>query len=643
MEKNLHKIKYLNLYISLIVASIFITLYFLNFSSLSKFNNNFIDLFFNLRGEVDGSRDIVIVDIDEISLNELGRWPWRRDKIATLLKNLTEYEAGIIGFDMVFAESDGSSPRKIAKELGIEIKDAKDYDEIFAQEIQNSPAILGYVFNMEQNFTNYTPLVNAIFIEKSKPNENFLPIAKGVTANLEIFQNSAYSSGSFNMFVDSDGVVRYVPMLFLFEGMIYPSLSLEMVRVALGERVVNINYDEFGVESIQIGDLIIPTDKFGRLFINFAGAKKSYRYISALDVYQKRVKKGELEGKIVLIGTSAAGLLDLRSTPFDEAIPGVEVHANAIDNIINQNFLQKPSNIIGMDILNILLFSILAGLILLFSSIIVSIVLSFGFMLFMITFFYLLMFKYGIVINFIYPLASAIVVMIVIFLIKLFIESKQKEQILNKFAKKVSPAVAQTLIKSQNLDLNATEKEITIFFSDVRNFTTISEEFDSASKLIEYLNRYMSPMSEVIIKNQGTIDKYIGDAIMAYWNAPLEVSDHADKAVKSALEQLDRLNELNKELKEQNLPLINIGIGIHTGEAVVGEMGSVDRSDYTIIGDSVNLASRVEGLCKEYKAQILITKQTKDRLRGNYNIKEIGSVSVKGKKKLVSIYQVLPK
>ncbi len=640
MECKLHKIKYLNLYISLIVAFIFIVLYTLNLSSIKKFDNNFIDMFFNLRGEVVASKDIVIVDIDERSLNRLGRWPWRRDKVATLLDNLRDYEVGIVGFDMVFAESDGSSPKKIAKELNIEIKNAKDYDEIFAKSIANAPAVLGYVLNMEQNFSNYTPSVNAIFIQKNKPDEDFLPKAKGVTSNIKILQDSAYSSGSFNMFPDSDGVVRYVPMLFSLDGMIYPSLSLEMLRLALGVGMVNINYDEFGVLNIEMGEIKIPTDKYGRLFVNFAGAKKSYRYISALDVYEKRVKKSALEGKIVLIGTSAAGLLDLRSTPFDETIPGVEIHANAIDNIINQNFLQKPSNIEGLNILNILISSIIAGAILIGSSIALSLVLSVGFIFLMLVGFYKLMFDYGVVISFIYPLLSVISVMIIIFLIKLFQESKQKEQILSKFSKKVSPAVAQTLIKSQ-IDFSASEREISIFFSDVRNFTSISEGFGSAHDLIEYLNRYMSPMSEIIIKNQGTIDKYIGDAIMAYWNAPLEVENHADKALTSALEQLEALDRLNKELAKENLPPIYIGIGIHSGEAVVGEMGSRDRSDYTIIGDSVNIASRVEGLCKEYKAEILITKQTKDRLKLNYNIKEIGQVSVKGKKESITIYQVL--
>ncbi len=623
------------------IASFFIVLYYANTQSVQKFNNNFIDMFFNIRGEVDVSNNIVIVDIDEKSLQTLGRWPWRRDKLAKLLDNLTEYGVGVVGFDMVFAEEDGSSPKKIAKELGIEIENAKDYDEIFAKSILNSPSILGYILNMEQNFSNYTPTVNGIFVQRGKKEQDYIPIAKGVTANIEILQKSAYSSGSFNMFPDSDGVVRYVPMLFSLDGTIYPSLSLEIIRVALGEKMVFVNYDEFGIQSLEIGELKIPTDKNGRLFINFAGTQKRYHYISALDVYEKKVNKADLEGKIVLIGTSASGLLDLRSTPFDQAMPGVEIHANVMDNIINENFLQKPSNAVGINTLIIFFLTMFVLMILSIRSVFLSLLFSILFITLVLVAFYYLMFDYKIVLDIIYPILSVLVTMAALFVANLFFESRQKEQILSKFAKKVSPAVADALIKSGNVDFSAEDKEITIFFSDVRNFTSISEGFESAHSLIDYLNRYMSPMSEVIIKNGGTIDKYIGDAIMAYWNAPLDVADHADCAVTSALEQLRKLDVLNLELEKQNLPLVHIGIGIHTGGAVVGEMGSLDRSDYTIIGDNVNIASRVEGLCKQYSAEILITQQTKERLKRIYNTKMIGSVSVKGKKEPVVIYQVL--
>ncbi len=634
------KIKMVNFYIALVIASLFILLYMTNKTSIQKFNNNFIDMYFNIRGEVPASPDIVIIDIDEISLQKLGHWPWRRDKIAHIVDNLTALGVGVIGFDMVFAEEDDASPSKVAKEYNLTLKNPIDYDEIFAKSIASSPSILGYVLNMEQNYTNTMPNVNAIFIEKNRPRQEYLPLAHGVTANIPLLQEAAYSSGSFNMFPDADGVVRSVPLLIKFDGVIYPSLSLEILRVALGASMVEVDYDTYGVESIMIGDVRIPTDANGRLFVNFAGAKNSYTYISALDIYEGRVKKEDIEGKITLLGTSAAGLLDLRAIPFDKMIPGVEIHANVMDNIMQKNFLQKPSNAEGINILVILFSTLIASMILSIFSPFVALSLSLGFLALFHYGLYTLMFQEGVILNIIYPTLSIVTVILALFFSNLFYESRQKERILGKFAKKVSPAVAEALIKSGNVDFKANEREVSIFFSDIRSFTSISEGFSSAHDLIDYLNDYMSPMSDIIIKNAGTIDKYIGDAIMAYWNAPLDVTYHADMAVTSAIEQIEALKPLNEKLKKEALPEIKIGIGIHTGEVVVGEMGSHDRSDYTIIGDTVNLGSRVEGLCKVYFSEILISEATKESLVQTYKLREVDSVLVKGKEKAVTLFSV---
>jgi adenylate cyclase len=635
------KTKVVNFYIAVVIALLFILLYIANTTSIQRFNNNFIDMYFNIRGEVPASRDIVIIDIDENSLQKLGHWPWRRDKIAHIVDNLTAMGVGVIGFDMVFAEEDDASPSKVAKEYNLTLKNPIDYDEIFAKSIASSPSILGYVLNMEQNYTLTIPNVNAVFIEKNRPNTAYLPQAHGVTANIPILQEAAYSSGSFNMFPDADGVVRSVPLLYRYDGMIYPSLSLEILRIALGVSMVEVLYDTYGVEAIKVGDIRIPTDANGRLFVNFAGAKKSYHYISAWDIYHDNVKREEIEGKIALLGTSAAGLLDLRAMPFDMMIPGVEIHANVMDNMMQQNFLQKPSNIEGVNILMILFSTLIAGFIVSLFSPFLSLGLSLGFLGLFHVALYHMMFDEGMILNIIYPTLSIVTVILALFFSNFFHESRQKETILGKFAKKVSPAVAETLIKSGNVDFKANEREVSIFFSDIRSFTTISEGFDSPHALIDYLNDYMSPMSDIIIKNGGTIDKYIGDAIMAYWNAPLDVKNHADMAVSSAIEQLDALIPLNKKLREKGLAKIEIGIGIHTGDVVVGEMGSHDRSDYTIIGDTVNLGSRVEGLCKVYASEILITQDSKDRLKNSYKLREIDSVVVKGKEKAVTLYSVL--
>ncbi len=631
----------LNFYLATIISILFISLYLWTPEKLERFNNNFIDLFFNIRGEKEASKDIIIIDIDEQSLQELGHWPWRRDKIARVIDNLTALGVGVIGYDMVFAEPEHNSPRKILRDFNISIQNAVDYDEIFAKSIASSPSILGMVFNFEHNFSNGTPNLGAMFLERDRVGDGNLLYAKGVTSNIELFRDSAYSSGSFNMFPDSDGVVRHVPMIFSYDDMLYPSISLEIVRVALGIDMVEVVYDHEGVESIFLSELEIPTDGHGQLFVNFVGKKNSYKYISALDIYHNRVDKREIEGKIALLGTSASGMLDLRATPFDTTIAGVEIHANVIDNIINDDFIQKPFFATSVDLVIIIFLAFLSAFLISFfspwRSLLISVLIFGGFEYAL----FVMMFDYGLILNMLFPFLTFLLSTLSIFFMNFLQASNQKEMIRDKFAKKVSPRVAEALIKNQNTDFSADDKEVTIFFSDVRNFTTISEGFSSAHDLIDYLNSYMSPMSEIIISHDGTIDKYIGDAIMAYWNAPVDVKHHADQAVKSALEQFKALEYLNISLAEKSLPAIEIGIGIHTGEVVVGEMGSKDRSDYTIIGDSVNLCSRIEGLCKPYGVKLLITEDTLKRLNGNYKVREIDRVQVKGKEKAVVIYEVV--
>jgi adenylate cyclase len=538
---------------------------------------------------------------------------------------------------MVFAEADRSSPKRVLKELNITSAVAKDYDEILAKTLANSPAILGMVFNFEKNIpTNQPPRQNAIFKEKNKQNFNdYIPKALGYTTNLSILSQNSYSSGSFNVFSDSDGVVRYVPMLFSYDGTIYPSLSLEMVRVMLGVKIVEIYYDENGVVGLKLGDLEIPTDRYGRVFVNYRG-DRSYRYISAVDVYENRVDKKELEGKILLFGTSASGLLDLRSTPFSSVFPGVEIHANVLDNIINSEFISSPSYLLGQNIVVIFVAVFILTFILRFLSPFLSLVFSFVYISTLFYYLYHEMFFNGTLLNFLYPILAVVATVFYMLFNKLFIESKQKELIKKKFATKVSPAVVEELLKN-DVDFSAKEKEITIFFSDIRNFTTISEEFGSAKKLLEYLNSYLSKMSEIVISSQGTIDKYIGDAVMAYWNAPISQDSHSDLALKCAIKQLESLEELNKTLT----PPISIGIGIHTGVATVGEIGSQSRSDFTIIGDSVNLCSRLEGLTKAYGAKIIISEDTKQKLKNSYKIRELDLVQVKGKNRSIKIYEVL--
>ncbi len=628
------------------VALLFSVLYLWYPGFLQRFDDSLRDQFFLLRGEIEASEDIVIVDIDEASLRALGQWPWPRNIMAKIVEHLTSAGAAAIGFDILFAEEDRTSPRRVAKILGLtnsEEEKIPDYDRIFADALMKAPAVLGFVFNFESDVNSSAPPLSAIYIEKGKEANGAggIPEARGISANLPLFQESVCCSGSFNMIPDSDGIVRYVPLLIRYEGSLYPSLSFELFRALSGVGRVVVRYDGMGVSSIDVGRTQIPVDAFGRLFVNYRGGRGRYRYLSAADFYFGRFDPQSVAGKVVLIGTSAPGLLDMRATPFESTIPGVEIHANVIDNLINGDFLQRPAFAPFLNVGLILFCAILAWAMLVFLSPFVALGALLGASVGLVFALYQMLFSGGYVLAGIYPLLTLLGSSLPLFVYRLFKEAKQKTLIKNRFAKKVSAQVAELLIETPELDLGPKEREVTIFFSDIRGFTTISERLGSATELIAFLNRYMSPMSEIIIEHRGTIDKYIGDAIMAYWNAPVETPDHADLAVASALRQIEALEDLNRQFQKEGKMPISIGVGIHTDIATVGEMGSEGRSDFTIIGDSVNLCSRIEGLTKIYDAKIIISEHTKARLRHPYKIIELDRVAVKGKQIPVTIYEVV--
>lgn len=607
-------------------------------------DNRLRDYLFTIRGEIPTSNNIVIVDVDEKSLQKLGQWPWSRNKISQILNNITQANAAIIGMDMVFPEEDASSPHKVLKEFNIQRENIPNYDLIFAQTVASTPTILGYQFELlnETHVKKTPPKIPAIFIEKNKDiNSEYLIKAKGTILNTPILQNNSYSSGFFNNIPDPTGIIRSVPLVISYDETIYPSLSFELIRILLDEKKVYINYDNHGVENISIGNITIPTDRHGRLLVNFRGKEKTFKYISAIDIYNNNFKKEELNEKIVLLGTSAAGLLDLRAIPFESIFPGVEVHANVIDNIIEGDFIHKASWVDGANLSIIFLLTFLVVLLITYTPFWVNPIITISFLSGASYFVYIVLFNYGVVLNLFFPIMTIILASILATLFDYFYEIKQEEAIKEKFASKVSKEVMENLLK--NIDTNefqAMEKEVTVFFSDIREFTKISEQMGDAKKLISYLNKYMEPMSNIIIKNQGTIDKYIGDSIMAYWNAPMDVENHADKAVQASLEQIESLKELNKKLHDEKKPLINIGIGLNTGMAIVGEMGSIGRSDYTVIGDSINLGARLESLCKYYDSNLNISNFTKERLKGKYVFRFLDLVQVKGKNKPIEIWQI---
>ncbi|MEW6550697.1 MAG: adenylate/guanylate cyclase domain-containing protein [Campylobacterota bacterium] len=653
------RLQYIYTYlISAFLLSILLTfIYIFSPSTINSLDSSLRDYMFVLRGEIPQSNNVVIVDLDNKSLKEVGQWPWSRDVFADLLVKLTNANVGIIGLDIVFAENDRSSPNYVFDKLGLDSTDVPNYDEILAYVVSQTPTILGYQFELEKSkaLTFEAPKVQSIIIQRGVNEQNDLLIkGHGTILNINQLSDNGYSSGFFNNIPDDSGIIRSVPLVIKYDDMLYPSLALEIIRVVTGEKKIYVDYGDIGVDSVSVGEYKIPTDMFGRALVNFRGKEKTFKYISAVDILNNNFKAEDIDGKIVLIGTSAAGLLDLRATPFESVFPGVEVHANLIDNVLVGDFISKPSwadgaNIVHIFVIVILSIFVLAYLPILLVPFILALIIALDWY-----FLYTIFFDKGVVLSILMPVVSIVSSALVVILINNFYIEKSSKLIKSKFASKVSPAVMEDILSSEGDVLGGKAKEITIFFSDLRNFTNISEALHDPKVLIAFLNEYMTPMSDIIINNHGTIDKFIGDAIMAYWNAPADVQDHQDKAVVSALEQLYALKDLNAKVKadirfealnkmceEKHIEPIDIGIGINSGEAVVGEMGSSGRSDYTVIGDPVNLGSRLESLCKYYNSKINISNFTKQELKGSYIFRFLDLVTVKGKIEPVEIWQVV--
>ncbi|WP_298753156.1 adenylate/guanylate cyclase domain-containing protein [uncultured Arcobacter sp.] len=642
-----------------IILSIFLSFTYIFFPQLPEsFDSNLRDTLFKIRGEIPNNETVFIIDIDEKSLQTLGQWPWSRDKISKILENLTNAEIGLIAFDVVFAEEDRTSPHKIFNQYNVKMDNIPNYDEIFAKTVASTPTILGYQFELEkdnEHVSKNAPSIPAIFVERNKnPEQNYLITATGTILNIPIVQDNAYSSGFFNNIPDESGIIRSVPLIISYDDAIYPSLALEVLRIITDTKRVDINYDPYGVKNVKLNNITIPTDRHGRILVNFRGKEKNFKYISALDIYNDKFNKEYIEGKVGLVGTSAAGLLDLRATPFESVYPGVEVHANVIDNIITGDFIYKASWIDGANLAIIFGLSIVVMLAITFTPFWYNPVITMIFLGTTLYGVYYALFTEGLVFNIFYPLVTIVAAAVIATLLDYFFEIKQEEAIKKKFASKVSKEVMDSLLLDpDNSTFSATQKEITVFFSDVRNFTNISESMPNATVLIEFLNEYMDPMTDIIIKEKGTVDKFIGDAIMAYWNAPGNVPDHAERAVVATLNQLHLIDELNKKVRQDprfentvkmsdkmGVDPIEIGIGLNTGVAVAGEMGSSQRSDYTVIGDPVNLGARLESLCKYYNSKCNISSFTKEQLTGSYIYRFIDLVTVKGKSEPIAIWQI---
>ncbi|MBL8379895.1 MAG: adenylate/guanylate cyclase domain-containing protein [Burkholderiales bacterium] len=616
---------------------------------------------------------IVILDIDEKSLGKLGRWPWSRDKMATLVDKLFgQYGVVMIGFDVVFAEPDISSGIRSLESLAREgalkdneqfkgevekLKPTLDYDARFAKALAGKPVVLGYYLSSEENAEKSGTLPPAVMPAgtfRGRTIEWFQ--WKGYGANLTEFQKSAMASGLFNPVVDLDGVVRRVPMLSEYDGQYYESLSLAMFRALLGspnlepgyppERFLSKNYS--GLEWLEMKaanrSFRIPVDKSVSTLVPYRGRGGpnggSFRYVSLADVYEGKVGQGDLKGKIALWGTTAPGLLDLRSTPVGEAYPGVEIHANLLSGMLSQNFREKPAFTIGAEVLLLGIGGLTLTLLLPFLSPIRATLVALAAMILIIGFNYMVYTQLDLVL----PLAAALLMTAALFTLNMaygyFVESRSKREFTALFGQYVPPELVDEMARDPTkYSMEPTAADLTILFSDVRGFTTISESL-SPGDLAAYINDYLTGMSAVISKNRGTLDKYIGDAVMAFWGAPVPDAEHARQGVLTALQMQKIAAELNEKFRAKGWPTLKIGIGLNSGNVRVGDMGSKVRKAYTVMGDPVNLASRLEGRTKEYGVGILVGEAT-EKLVKDVVFKELDRIRVKGKNEPVAIYEPL--
>lgn len=645
-----------------ITASAFMVILFgLQPQFIRFLDNKLYDQFLKTYHEPKATDIPIIIDIDEKSLTEKGQWPWPRYRVAMLLKYLQAYGAASVATDIIFVEPDKTSPselkKKLKKEMNIDVTfdgvppALMDNDKLMAQNLKTGPFVLGIDFIQHALKTEdgKPQISRPCFIKPAKVAVLSVPgapsphdvifTAEEAICPLPVLASAAPRTGFITIAADQDSIYRKVPLLFSWNNKYYPSLAMSALMQAMGwKKSIIVKMTPQGVESIRLGKTVIPTDKRGRMLINYRGPSETFRYISAADVLDKKLKPGELAGKICFIGTSAAGLKDIRPTPLDTAFPGVEAHATIVDNIISKQFLQIPDWGTGFEFLGMIGAGLVTTFLLMWAPaawmIIPLIGMSLG-MWFGARYFFI---ESNLYISPLYSFINLILTFTILTMIKFWREEHAKKFIHGAFAHYLAPSViSQIMDDPDSLSLEGQEKDITIQFSDVRSFTSLSEKL-SPTQVTNLLHDYLTPMTRIITNHEGTLDKFIGDAVMAFWNAPLDVENHQEKALETALIQQDKLDELNEVFIEKYGFTIAVGIGIHSGSVRVGNMGSADLFDYTLIGDNVNLASRLEGLTKYYGQKLVVSQTIVDACKDKYYFRILDSVRVKGKEEPITIY-----
>jgi adenylate cyclase len=616
------------------------------------------------------SGTVAVVDLDEASLAEYGQWPWPRYRVALLVEKIRRAGAAAIALDIVFAEEDRTSPvvmrRMLKNELGVDIDftglppGLEDNDAVLAGMLAQGPYVLGYYFRVAglddrtepEADTDQADQVGAkgrmlprplnialIRTPDAQAVEQALFAAGDVVTNIPILGKAAPNPGFINVGADMDGILRRAPLIMLWNEQIYPSLALAAVLQAVGADTAVLRLTSGGTETLRVADRTIPLDGRGRMLLHYRGGRQTFPTHSVRDVLQDRLTSDDLKDKIVFIGTSAAGLMDIRSTPLDPFFPGVEAQATVADTIIAGDFLSRPDwapgleliLVLGMGLLSTLVLVHLGGLRPLVPVVLLAVAAWFGSRHGLA--------EAGLYISPLMPLLTLVGNFSLLGLFKFWNEEREKRKIRTSFEHYLSPEVIARVVRNPDLlKLGGEKKELTVFFTDIRNFTTLSESLEP-NELVTFMNEFHSAMTGIILEQGGTLDKYIGDAIMAFFGAPVEQPKHALIGCRTALLMMESLYECRKNWCFPGFSRIEIGVGISSGEMVVGNMGSVKRLSYTVMGDQVNLAARLEGLTKQYGVKILISQFTHALVKDDVTCREIDLVRVKGKTKPVAIYE----
>jgi adenylate cyclase len=575
--------------------------------------------------------------------------------VADLVTRLTKMGSAAIGFDIVFSEPDRLSPmvaadtfRGLDESTREKLRSLPSNDQVLADAIRQSKVILGQSglpFLVPQS--GPAPRQTGLATMGPDPSP-YLVTFDGILRNIPVLEEAAAGRGLFTLRAERDGIIRRVPIVMKAQNVIVASLAFEMLRVVTGAGAIIIKTDEAGVRSVVVPGLVLPTDRNGQVWVHF-GPTDPARYISAKDVLEGRIAADRVERRLVLIGTSAVGLLDVKTTPLDPVMPGVEVHAQLLESALTDSVLSYPNYAPGAELFIafvvgvaiIALAPILSAPTLLALGAVVTAFLAGGSW-----YFYD---QYKILLDVTYPLLSSFIVYLTLMFINYFREQVQRRRVHTAFGQYLAPALVEQLAQShEKLVLGGEERDMTIMFSDVRGFTTISELYKHDPQgLTTLMNRFLTPLTNAIIDHKGTIDKYMGDAIMAFWNAPLHDPTHELNACQAALDMLAEVEKLDLARKEEakqgghHFVPLKVGIGINTGLCVVGNMGSDLRFNYSVLGDSVNLASRLEGQTKTYGVATILGSKTAEAARSKFAILELDFIVVKGKTEPEIIYTIL--